>query len=132
MVNYNFNRAVIVNTYDDNVLFEGNQLIYVPLHTTRAFFEVRYKAVMMGMSAAYTGSRETVETTDVHLRLPAYTVFDFFAGFHKEVKKVNLMLNFSVENLFDKNYEVIRSYPLPGRTYHFTFSIGLNKISSEN
>ena len=130
-INYNFNRSVIVNTYDDNILFEGNQLMYVPLHTLKAGSEARYRNFMLGIASTYIGTRETVESADEYLRLPAFALIDLLAGFQKEVGKVNLALNFRIDNLFDTTYEAIRSYPVPGRTYHFTLTIGLNKTSPD-
>jgi iron complex outermembrane receptor protein len=132
LVNYNFNRSVIVNTYDHNIFYEGNQLMYAPIHSIRAGFEANYRGFALGFSSAYTGYRETVETADKSLRLPGYCVYNLITGFHKEIMNLDLALYFQVDNLFDKSYEVIRSYPLPGRTYHFNISIGLEKAGSED
>lgn len=131
-LNYNLNRSRIVNTYDNNLLSEGSQLMYIPLHTLKAASEVRYKVFVLGISVAYTGMRETIETADVNLRLPPFTVVDLHAGVQKVVRKVTTTFNFSVDNLFNKTYEVIRSYPVPGRTVHFILTIELAKSGSEN
>jgi iron complex outermembrane receptor protein len=130
--NYNYNRSMIVNTYDDNASYKGKQLMYIPLHTLKTGCEAQYKNFLLGFTANYTGMRETVETGDTYLQLPAYTVMNIHAGLSKEVWKVNLACNFRVENVFNKAYEVIRAYPLPGRTYHLSLMIGWNKTSPEN
>jgi outer membrane cobalamin receptor len=132
LINYNYNRSVIISTYDDNEVFEGNQLMYVPLHTLRTGCDAKFKSFVLGISANYTGVRETVESGDKYLQLPAFIVFDLTTGFHKEVRQVNLALNFRVDNLLNKDYEPIRSYPTPGRTFHLSLLVGLNKANPEN
>jgi outer membrane cobalamin receptor len=128
-VNYNFNHAVIVSTFDKNPQYEGNQLIYTPKHVLRTSSDITYGSFLLGVTALYTGKRETVETADPMLRLPAFFLFDINMGFRKNFRDMPLALCFRVDNLFDKSFEIIRSYPLPGRTYQFTLTIGLNKTS---
>jgi outer membrane cobalamin receptor len=86
----------------------------------------------LGISADCTGSRETVETADESLRLPGYAVLNLMAGIHREIAGVDLALFFQVDNIMDKSYEVIRAYPHPGRTLHFTFTMGFGKENSQN
>ncbi len=130
-VNYNYNRSVIISTYDDNGLFEGNQLMYAPIHTLRAGFDANYKGFAAGFASAWTGYRETVETADQTLRLPGYFVLNLMTGFHKDFRKLDLALDFHIDNVFNTTYEVIRAYPLPGRTYNLTVSIGLENNNPE-
>jgi outer membrane cobalamin receptor len=131
-INYNYNRAEIVNTFDDNELYEGKQLIYTPKNTLRANSEAHYQGFMLGFAVSYSGKRETVETGDPSLQLPAFTLWDLSAGIQKKFKQTTLSLYFQVDNIFNKSYEIIRSYPLPGRTYQLTLSVGLHKSGSEN
>lgn len=125
MLNYSYNRSTIARTYDDNRLFEGNQLMYAPIHAFRAGLDVSLSGFTLGVSTACTGYRETVETADKTLRLPGYGLLNLMAGFHRKIRKTDLALDFFVDNVFDKSYEIIRSYPVPGRSYHITFSVGL-------
>jgi outer membrane cobalamin receptor len=131
-VNYNFNRSSIIRTFDNNVQYQGNQLVYIPQHTFRASADVAYKSFIIGFYASYTGLRETVETADLYLQLPPYTTFDTYLEFRKDISDFPLILNFRVDNIFDKSYEVIRSFPVPGRTFHFTLTLALNHTLSKN
>jgi outer membrane cobalamin receptor len=131
-INYNFNNSVIVSTFDDNRLSEGNQLIYIPRHSLRTSSDVAYRGLNLGFSVIYTGSRETVETADKTLRMPAFTLVDVFCGFRKEIVHLPLALAIRIENLFNQSYEVIRSFPMPGRTVHLALCVGFNKSNSEN
>ena len=71
--------------------------------------------------------RETVETNDINLQLPSFTLMDLSAGYHNEYRNMSLALYLGVNNVFNKTYEVIRSYALPGRTVQLTLTVGLNK-----
>jgi iron complex outermembrane receptor protein len=130
--NYNYNKATILSTFDQNDLYEGKQLIYTPLHTIRSFLEFVYNGYMAGISASWSDERETVETGDPLYRLPAYMIFDFSTGIHKKVRNTDISLFFAIDNVFDHQYEIIRSYPNPGRTCRLCLSVGLNKTRSEN
>ncbi len=131
-VNYDFNRSVIISTYDDNPLCVGNQLTYVPVHAAGAGLEAIYKGFILGLSSSYTGCRETVETSDKTLRLPGFYLVNLMAGMHHEILGADMAFFFHMDNITDRSYEVIRAYPLPGRTYHFTLTIGLQKLISDN
>jgi vitamin B12 transporter len=132
ILNYGYNRSILVNTYDSNPLFEGNQLMYVPLHTVRAGFTAEFKGFELGTTEIISGSRETVETADQTLRLPAYILVDVFMGFHKDFLNMNMGMLFRINNLFDRQYEVIRSYPMPGRTFQLTITLGFEKSNPIN
>jgi vitamin B12 transporter len=130
--NYNYNRSVIVSTFDDNALFKGNQLIYVPRHTYRASSEFIYKGAMLGISVLYTGARETIETGDASRRLPAFTLINLSAGYQHITRLVPWAVYLHMDNLMDKSYEMMRSYPMPGRALYFTLTVGLNKTDPQN
>lgn len=131
LFDYSFNRSVIIRTYDNNQLFEGNQLMYVPLHAIHSGMESRYRGMILGLYATYNSQRETVETADHTLRLAGYWVCNISAGYKKRLRNIDFMLSFHVDNVFDKAYEVIRSYPVPGRNYCFSVSIGFQKSNNE-
>lgn len=129
---YNLNRSIIVSTRDDNKYISGNQLIYIPEHTFRASVMAEYEGIHTGASVNYTGSRETVETGDEIQELPSFALVDWSIGYHQSFHDCNMVFALSIDNIFNKRYEVIRSYPMPGRTLHFTLTLGLNKTRSEN
>ncbi|MBN1789902.1 MAG: TonB-dependent receptor plug domain-containing protein [Bacteroidales bacterium] len=131
-VNYDYNRSVIISTYDNNPLCEGNQMTYVPVHTAGAGLEAVYHGFLLGISSSYTGYRETVETADETLRLPGFYLMNMVTGIRREILGADLAFFFRIDNITDRSYEVIRSFPLPGRNYHFTLTIGLQKITSDN
>jgi vitamin B12 transporter len=132
LLNYGYNRSIIIKTYDSNPFYEGNQLMYVPLHTAGGGITADFEGFEIGTSEVFTGCRETVETADRALQLPAYCLVDVFAGFHKEFMNMKLGMLFRISNLFNRQYEVIRSYPMPGRTFQLIITLGFEKKNSNN
>jgi iron complex outermembrane receptor protein len=130
-INYNFNRSVILDTYDENKALTGKQLMYVPRHSLKAGCDFGYQGMMIGFNAKHIGKRETVDSGDDYLQLKAYTVFDLYAQISKKLRNMDIALAFRVDNVANKAYEVIRAYPVPGRTFHLTLSLGFSKHNPE-
>jgi vitamin B12 transporter len=128
---YTYNRSVIVETYDHNPLYEGKQLMYIPRNSGRASLMAEFKGITLGAAASFTGYRETVETTDLSTRLKPYSLFDIFGGINRKIFGVSAGLYGHLDNIFNKQYEVIRSYPMPGRSFHFTLTLGFNRATTE-
>lgn len=125
--NYTLNRSTIVETYDDNPVFEGNQLMYIPIHTLRSNCSFKYEGFEFDLSAHYTGERQTVESSNKSLQLPPYMLLDTGISWRKSYRSVSITLWMRCDNLFDKRYEIIRAYPVQGRTYHLGISAGFEK-----
>lgn len=126
-INYNYNRSVITETYDNDLLYEGNQLMYTPVNTIKISMETCIEKFSFSLDHSYTGYREAVETADPGLRLPAYNIFNASAGYFIELRSFSASVYVFVENIFDKQYEVIRSYATPGRVFQLAVSVGLAK-----
>ena len=124
---YGFNRTFITETYDNNNLFVGNQLMYVPVHIGRVNLQAAYNGFFAGGCGVYSGARETVETADDALRMPAYMLVDFYAGYYGNMRAINIGLYFRTDNVLNAQYQVIRSYPMPGRSFLFTLTVGFNQ-----
>ncbi|HEX2395040.1 MAG TPA: TonB-dependent receptor [Bacteroidales bacterium] len=130
-LNYNFNRSVIKETYDGNPIYKGNQLIYVPSQSSRASAQIKYGNVLLDISCVYTGIRETVETGNRSLQLPPYTVFDASVGYSVKFSSMPFGIWFRCDNLLNKQYEIIRSYPVPGRTFQLVLSLGFSRNNEQ-
>jgi vitamin B12 transporter len=129
-LNYNYNKSVIVDTYDDNKLLMGNQLAYIPRNIFRANTSLSYGGFMVEIAGSYTGYRETVESGDSYLRLPAYMLFDLALIYERRINQMPVGIWCRCDNLFDTTFEIIRAYPVPGRLFHIGISIGFEKINN--
>ena len=59
--------------------------------------------------------------------MPSFVVFNGYAGYRLTLGDVSGRLQIRVMNLFDTQYQVVRSYPMPGRTLHLGFSVDLSQ-----
>ncbi|MHA7943359.1 TonB-dependent receptor [Formosa sp. 3Alg 14/1] len=122
MVNYAYQKAIDVtpgsNTY-------GDQIPYLPLHSGSATVMGAYKALQLNYSFIYTGERysQTANITSNYLQ-PWYT-HDLSANYTFQCFKNPLKLGLEVNNVFDQQYDVVKNFPMPGRSYRFTLNYKL-------
>lgn len=127
---YYLNRSVIARTYDNNPLYEGRQLMYIPLHTAKINLYLSWKGWTAGLNLNASGKRETVDSNDKMLQLPGYVIANAMTGYERKYRSLSVKIGFRVENLLNKQYEIIRAYPMPGRAYYLTVTVGLNKLQT--
>lgn len=75
------------------------------------------------INGAYAGWRFSLLQNDQSTLLPAYHLFDAGIRYKMQLGPVNSLINFEVENIMDENYVVIRSYPMPGRSFRLRISL---------
>lgn len=101
----------------------GNQLAYTPLHSGSGSLTWDNPWISFVAHTTFSGERwatpEHMETT----LLPAYHEWGFalFRSFH--IGRVNFLLRTDLINAFNRRYEVIRRYPMPGRAYKLSLHV---------
>ena len=98
------------------------QLIYVPLYKSTANISLCYKTIFLNISNQYTGYRYT--SADNIQFLNPYLVSNATVGYGFHIKKVNAQTTFTVNNIFNTEYESIAYRPMPLR--YAELSIKLN------
>lgn len=122
---YSFTRASGENDIDGNLFPEGNQHIYVPINQVNTMTEVTWRHFYSTFRTNYTDRRFlTVDNTQY---LPEYSVSDLDIGFRLNTKKSSVGFTFTVENIFNINYQNIAYYPMPGRSFLASVVFQLNK-----
>lgn len=99
---------------------DGKQLIYIPLHAFNMHAGVLFKGFQFNYSLNYTGKRYTRtdnEEESPESILNPYFLNDISASKEFSLDKAAVKLRFAVYNLFNKDYQVILSRPMPGRNY---------------
>ncbi len=129
---YTINRTTVIKTYDNNPVFIGKQLMYVPLHTLKSNTTIKYRNILAGFCLNVTSKRQTVESNNENISLEGFFIADVFAGYEKEFRLLSLSAGFRTDNIFNRQYEMIRAYPMPGRAYYIFLSFQLNKKKSDN
>jgi iron complex outermembrane receptor protein len=106
---------------------ESKQLTYIPVHTFNMYSGVIYKGYQLYYSLNYTGKRYTQtdnEEENPESILDPYFLNDISVSKEFNLENIAIDLRFAIYNLFDKDYQVILSRPMPGRNYSviLTFS----------
>lgn len=118
-LNSNFNHSVIAETQNPNDPLNGHTMPYSPRIITSWYNAVTYKQFGCELWHHFTADRYVDET----IQLDPYQTFSasLYGGFG--ISKVNIKLSAQCDNLFDTSYELIKLYPMPGRTYTFRIFI---------
>ena len=100
---------------------EGNQLVYVPMYSGNATFQIKYKLLYLAYTHNYTGYRYT--TSDNYYYLMPFNLANLIFG--KKVIKGKMIydFNFTSNNIFNISYQAIAGRPMPGRNYQFSINL---------
>jgi outer membrane cobalamin receptor len=120
---YSFTRAVSVGSKFENDLSAGKQLIYIPENQANLSLRIGFQKIYSSWVANFTGKRYT--SADNSKYLTGYFINNLITGIKLPVKRSSIDLSFSVDNLFNVNYQTIAYYPLPGRSYFLKINFQL-------
>jgi len=126
--NYNYTKSTNQKTYDNNESLVDKELIYIPNHSIKGFLNIDYKKFYIGYNIAFIGSRHTQEENDDKYKMPSYLISNLSVGKLFRLKNYSARTQFKIKNLFNEQYQSVRSYAMPGRWYLFNISIGINKL----
>lgn len=122
---YAYTSAENMNPVSEGDLSEGKQLIYVPKHSLNQVVGLGYHGFDVNYTLNYTGERYT--TSDNSRYLPAFTLHDLSISKNLVFKKNIFRLQFTINNLADKQYQVIAWQPMPGRNFSFSIKYAFSK-----
>lgn len=125
-ISHNFVRSQITETYNGKKSHEGNQLMYVPAHTGSVRAGLSSGRSFFGFTGNYTGSRFTGNDNNRQYMMHPFMVFNGYAGYRIKAGDVAGKIQLRVMNLLNNQYQVVRSYPMPGRTFHLSLSLDFN------
>lgn len=100
----------------------GKQLAYTPRHAGTASLAWLNPWADIVVQTSFSSERYSTIEHLPQTRMPAYSEWGF--GVSKEiiVKKHRLFLSADLINAFNKHYEIVRRYPMPGRAYRIKVS----------
>ncbi|MEA3503744.1 MAG: TonB-dependent receptor plug domain-containing protein [Bacteroidota bacterium] len=97
------------------------QLIYVPKYSFGSHLNVNVKKTFLSVDYVYTGKRYTA--TDNLRYMPAYFLTDFSVGTKSNIWKTDCSIQFKINNVFGKDYQVVAWQPMPGRSFSVSMKI---------
>lgn len=116
--------SALDKTDEKSVTYNG-QLPYTPLHSGSVGLLLKSLWVNLGWSMVAVGDRWVLpENIDRNL-VEGYTDHTLTLSREFRFKSCALDLSASITNVGNKQYDIIRYYPMPSRAYHFQISIKL-------
>lgn len=107
-----------------NSMWYGGQIAYIPWHSGSIIISGSYKTWEWNYSFIYTGERyEAVANIKENYSQPWYTS-DLSLSKTFALKDIDLRITAELSNIFNQQYEVVQSYPMPG----INFKVKLNII----
>lgn len=123
---YSFTSSVIASTGTEDDPAIGKQLVYTPLHHFSTNISVSYHFLRGGLMIVSDGKRYTDQLNTA--ALDPYVILDANLGAAFTAGKTSAIIDLSVENILNTDWQSVRDYPMPLRT--FTLSARIN-FSSE-
>ena len=118
--NYSLTMATNESPQGDNDLSGGRQLIYIPRHTGNLNINLAKSSWFINYQLEYSGKRYTQtgsEADAFEIILTPYMLSDLMLGKDMCVLGQQFLLQLGIRNIFDTDYQMIYSRPMPGRNY---------------
>jgi iron complex outermembrane receptor protein len=118
---YIYSPSTYKETADNQTDIIDKQLIYIPLHKVQETFFIGKGLYYTQFSFTLTGKRYVQSNNEKSL--PAYTLFDWYAGTTLKTKKVNFRFQGAIRNVLNVTYQSVLYYPEPGRSFSISILI---------
>jgi len=126
---YNFTNSMLTDVYSGKDDFIPQKMIYTPTNTAKLFFTSSYKKITISWSSQYTEKQFTTQENTNNFSLPAYSLSNIYASYHFDIKYFNISFKAKFLNIFNKQYELIKSYPTSGRAFYFGITFTYKNVS---
>jgi vitamin B12 transporter len=100
-----------------------NQILYTPKNTVAANAGISYKKLGVYYNYIFSSSRYYTVNNDAASYLPGYSISDASVVYSFTAHRLPMQASLETNNLFNKNYAIIRSYPMPGRSFRLSIQI---------
>ncbi|MCF6366266.1 MAG: TonB-dependent receptor [Bacteroidales bacterium] len=120
IASYNFTNALLTDVYSNDDYIIPQKLIYTPTNTAKFYFASTYKKFTISFATQYTGKRYITQENNEDYTLPEYLLSNIYASYNIDIKHFKTEFNLKFLNIFNKQYEMIKSFPSPGRSIYFS------------
>ncbi len=101
----------------------GKQIAYTPKVTSSMIASLYYDELSLSWQMAYVGSRYISGEQIIQNHMPQYSTHDFNVIYHFKLFSIKSSIKGELNNAFDKRYEVIKNYPMSGRSFRISLSV---------
>lgn len=123
MASYSFQQAI--DKSDKSSSLYNTQLPYVPMHSGSAGILLTMKKLSVGYNLLFSGNRYRLGTPSRENLVEGFGIQDIFLGYSLTVKRAESKIQFSINNIANKNYEVVRYYPMPGINFRLRLTVSI-------
>jgi outer membrane receptor protein involved in Fe transport len=121
---YTFQRAIDIT--NPAAVDYKNTIPYTPDHSGSGLFTLQYGAWSGGYSLLFSTTRYVLGENNPYNQLDGWGTQDAFLSWTKNMKAFRMQIKASADNLLNKQYDVVKSFPMPGRS--FKISLQLNNL----
>jgi vitamin B12 transporter len=119
--NYTFQKAVDVT--DPNSTYYLDNIPYTPEHTLAMNIGLSKGPLSLYYNHIYSSSRYYLSENFPEYLVNGFSVSDASLSYQMMAARLPLNLSLEVNNLFNQPYAIIRSFPMPGRSFRLSFQI---------
>ncbi|MDW8467386.1 MAG: TonB-dependent receptor [Chloroherpetonaceae bacterium] len=121
-VTANYTYQTVTDVTPDSPTF-GNQIAYTPFEYAMLMLSASWGKWSLVWMQSYVGYRYQLGENIIANLLPPYMLSDVSLRTEERLWELTAALKLDINNLFDEQYEVIRSFPMPGRNVRLTLSV---------
>ena len=104
----------------------NKQIIYIPKHKFRSGLELSFYRFNLRTDFTFTGESFFTSDNSPFNKLEPYFLLDQSVTYNLSLFGYKSILSFTVYNLFNEEYLIVQSYPMPLRSFNFGFQINFN------
>lgn len=104
----------------------NNKIPYTPDHSGSGLATIYHNNWSAGYSILFSSSRYVLGENNPENEMSGWNTQDIFLSRQFDMRKIRSVIRLECNNVFDERYDVIRYYPMPGRS--FKISITINNI----
>lgn len=126
-INYSLTLSTLILTNDSYLT--GKSLKYTPVNMVNNSWRFDYLSFYTDLNFRFVGNRYTTEDNDPFFMLDPYYLMDLTLGYKMIKLLPGSYVQLKIKNITNVKYQVIRSYPMPGRAWYLGIIIKINKKS---
>ncbi len=119
--NYTYQQALDMTDPASSTYLQ--QIAYTPKHTLALNAGVNFKNFGVYYNQVISSKRNYNGDNDPEHDVPGYAVGDASLLYNTNINHLPLRFSVEANNIFNKYYAIIQSYPMPGRSYRLTMQI---------
>lgn len=123
--NYTYQRALDVTDSDPETsgMVYKHQIAYTPRVSASGQAGIETPWINLSYSFLYSGRRYVLGQNIEANRLDSYSDHSLSASRDFKIRNVTTSLSVEVLNLMDRNYEIVKNFPMPGRSVRATLRV---------